>query len=152
ITPDGKTLIVDIGEHLFVFDTATGKQRSKIAHTYHDSGGSTSLSANHKHVVASWYGWGDISVFELGGAEHVRKTLPGRRAGPAALSSDGRSFATGFDDEILIYETATGGERRRISGFRGRVESLAFFPDGRRLASGMSDSTVLIWDLTAAPK
>jgi len=52
--------------------------------------------------------------------------------------------------EIRVFETASGRERHRIKGLRARVESLAFLWGGRRLASGLSDSTVLIWDLTAA--
>jgi WD40 repeat protein len=67
-----------------------------------------------------------------------------------AFAADSRSFAVASPGEIGIFETATGQERYRIKGPRARVESLAFLPDGRRLASGLSDSTVLIWDLTTA--
>jgi WD40 repeat protein len=45
-------------------------------------------------------------------------------------------------------ETATGREVRKIDGFKGTVKSLAFMPDGKRLVSGMNDSSALIWDLT----
>jgi WD40 repeat protein len=45
-------------------------------------------------------------------------------------------------------ELATGREVKKIEGFRGIVRSLAFLPDGKRLVSGMEDSTALIWDLT----
>jgi WD40 repeat protein len=49
---------------------------------------------------------------------------------------------------VRIVELISGREAYRIEGFRGVVRSLAFLPDGRRLVTGMDDSTALIWDLT----
>lgn len=67
-----------------------------------------------------------------------------------AFSWDGRMFATATQEphsRILVYEIATGKVRCTIRGYRGQVRSLAFLPGDRRLASGQSDSTVLIWNL-----
>jgi hypothetical protein len=38
-------------------------------------------------------------------------------------------------------------ELRRIKGFGAEVTSLAFSPDGNRLVSGLTDSTLLVWDV-----
>jgi WD40 repeat protein len=47
---------------------------------------------------------------------------------------------------IRIWNAATGKEIQRLDGFHSRSTSLAFSPDGRRLASWLHNGTVLIWD------
>jgi WD40 repeat protein len=46
-----------------------------------------------------------------------------------------------------VWETATGKLLGRFDGSRSRVVTIAFSPDSRRLASGGTDGTALIWDL-----
>jgi WD40 repeat protein len=159
LSPDGKTLVVDIvGEYRF-FDVATGKEMRTLTH----GGGSffedaIAVSPNGKYLLASQYAQSGenthhICLRKWTGDIRAKITLPGRKSGAVAFSADSRSFAAvaGESDEIRLFETAGGHERGRIRGFPGSVRSLAFFPDGR-LASGMSDSTVLIWELPAAAK
>jgi WD40 repeat protein len=71
-----------------------------------------------------------------------------------AFSPDGRLQAwSGFDpnkrvDSIHVLEAATGREVVRFEEAHSELFALAFSPDGRRLASGHSDSTILVWDVT----
>jgi hypothetical protein len=46
-----------------------------------------------------------------------------------------------------VWELATGNEVARLPGHRGWVQSVAFAPSGRALASGSADGTALVWDL-----
>jgi hypothetical protein len=45
----------------------------------------------------------------------------------------------------------SGREVCRFQGLGAAVTALAFAPDGRRLVSGLSDSTLLVWDVGAVP-
>jgi hypothetical protein len=69
-------------------------------------------------------------------------------------------LATAHKDAIRNWQVATGKELfciKRPGDFHAYGEfafvlSLAFLPDGKGLATGMMDSTVLVWDLSAIGK
>jgi hypothetical protein len=48
---------------------------------------------------------------------------------------------------VDVWETSTGQRRRRFLGHRSYQTTLAFSPDGVRLATGNRDATILIWDV-----
>ncbi|MCI0455899.1 MAG: sigma-70 family RNA polymerase sigma factor [Gemmataceae bacterium] len=168
-TPDGKHMILQARGSFYVFDTATGKELRKFpgpgSHVIR-----MTISPDSKLVLAS--AWGTPVRVELGdgtvhhvspkshpvawwdlttGKQRQRLMLPEDGAGPVAFAPNGKFFAVASSRpgaRIRVVEVATGREVRRIEGFRGVVRSLAFMPDGKRLVSGMEDSTALVWDLT----
>ncbi|HKB39146.1 MAG TPA: hypothetical protein VKD72_22090, partial [Gemmataceae bacterium] len=66
-----------------------------------------------------------------------------------AFSPDGRFLAVSGvpDNTIRVWQLPFGASARKLEGMK-RVDSLAFSPDGRRLVSGGSDNTALVWDVT----
>jgi eukaryotic-like serine/threonine-protein kinase len=63
-----------------------------------------------------------------------------------ALSPNGVTLASGFDETVKLWDTRTGEEKATLKGHRTQVEQVAFTPDGRTLISS-DNVTIRTWDL-----
>src|SRR5260370_4110389 len=67
-----------------------------------------------------------------------------------ALSLDGRRLAStaAEDGTVKVWDVTTGHEALLLDIHSGKITSLAFSPNGHRLASGSADNTVKVSDGT----
>jgi len=168
-SPDGKSFVVNVGPQYHIFDVATGKETGNIA----NEGShviSLTISPNNKMLLAS--AWSKpvetkltdgrsrfssqenqlVCLWELASGKLLKRiVLPEGGVGPVAFSPNSKLFAVATAEpngRIALWNVARGEQVRVIDGFRASVRSLAFLPDGKRLVSGMDDTTALVWDLT----
>jgi WD40 repeat protein len=64
-----------------------------------------------------------------------------------AFSSDGKRLVTGgyADRTVRVWDVESGKELRKYEGHAAGVLSVAYFPDGKRIASACGDGSARIW-------
>jgi RNA polymerase sigma factor (sigma-70 family) len=168
-TPDARTALLASNKTIYLVDVVSGREVFSFA----NPAGMLScldLSPDGQTLVAS----GEdkkVHLFEVATGKEVRQVALPDRTAVVAFAPDGRSLALAarvwFAEDgrrrplaervahgtIRLLDTVTLRERAKVADPDAYVRSLAFAPDGKMLASGLSDTTAVLWDVThAAPR
>ena len=144
-SPRGDLLVTGGYDGLvFFWDVATGKKLGNLRYAgfvYHvefDREGS-------RLVIA--VGDGTVRVVEPSSRREILLLkAPKPRVSWAGFSPDGNDLAVAAEDSLTTWDVATSQPLLRLLDLKSDVLSLAYSPDGRRLAAGSSDRTVTLRD------
>jgi DNA-binding SARP family transcriptional activator/WD40 repeat protein len=153
VTPDGRFLLRNgPGNTTTMVDLATKEQVNSFPAT-----GGWTFSPDGNRALLTTGDWSpELGTFvtgylgdlhEPGGGKYI--TLLGQGdVGGAAWNPDGRSVATASPDEVVVWDSRTGGRRFSFAPPSDRFSGLAFGPDPRTMATAMSDGTAIVWHVS----
>jgi WD40 repeat protein len=90
-------------------------------------------------------GFGGIQIWDVGSGRLTERINKSNSVLGLVFSPDGSKLAAGDGNSVVVWDTAEWKVIRQFKGHDGQVHSLAFSADGKWLASGSADTTVLVW-------
>jgi WD40 repeat protein len=141
------------------FDLKTGKRLGEVEDN--SANGALFVAAGSEATAVVSSGPARLRLFDYEdgrGGDEIETVARGEPGGAVVFSPDGKRFAYGVAaDErdtfgVRVYAWPSCKVLHTFTGHRAPVTALTFSPDGKTLASGSHDATVLLWDLTTLDK
>jgi WD40 repeat protein len=153
-SPDCSSVVSDHGDHnlpLKLRDMTTGRETLMLTGQNTGRRGHAScfaFSSDGKRIAYASYEDYAVRVWDAATGRETRALYGPNRWWGVAFSHDGsRLVASGENGTVKVWDAVTGQNTLTLKGHAGNVQSVAFSPDGSRIASGgMDDGTLKVWD------
>src|SRR5262249_12821408 len=153
--PDGKRLAsASQDQTVKVWDAQTGQELLSIKHAYQVS--DVAFSPDGQRLASAGHNMGEMVKGSDAQTGQELLSLKVPSADSVAFSPDGKRLAYSsnpWDDtkndwgaaEVKVCDAQTGQELLTCKGHTSYIGSVAFSPDGQRLASASVDGTAKVW-------
>lgn len=147
ISPDGKRLATAGWDNLLkIWNIRLGREITTIAE-HKDIINSVQFSNDGRFIISADDG-GSIKIWNSYNFQPIRNINVAYTPLCAIFNSSGNKiFVGGNDSTIHIYNANSGEAIKTLQGHKGEVNSICFFPNENYIASGASDSLVLMWNI-----
>jgi WD40 repeat protein len=145
-SPDGQTIATAGFADTFVriWDAKSGKELRRLKDTFSPIT-SAFFSPDGKQIVASSYA--GVRVWDAVSSKVLQEfsVLKRKSFYFAEFSPDGAKIATSGNSAVQVWDAKSEEELKKLEGYSGNVQSVAFSPDGKRIVAPCLDGTVKIW-------
>jgi WD40 repeat protein len=148
-SPDGKRLAAIVpGQSVLVWDAQAGGQLLEIPITGDSAGISFSPQGDH---LAAGSASMEVTIWNSQTGEEILILHESAPITDVRFSPSGDLLATAtIDGMVTLWDANTGHLLDRLPGRQDRMNTLAFSPDGLRLAVGNEEGTTQTWDLSSS--
>jgi WD40 repeat protein len=149
--PEGRTVAMGSqGDGVLLFDAETGKVANVLGAGKLPDATALLFAPDGKSLFTGSSD-GALRCWDIAARSEVRSFAPATKAPvlAAALSRDGRWLAAVYEGkaQVVLWETATGQEVRRFELSHGVPYTVAFSPDGQRLAAAGTGPLIGLWEV-----
>jgi len=135
---------------IFLWDAAT---KHPLTHFRGEQHLREVIFSSDSHTLAASYDTGSILLWDVATGHVLHRLmhpfLNSRTGSAIAFSPDDKMLASGFANAVIFWDVATGKQiGQGLSGHQATIQSVAFSPDGRTLASIDNKSQIMLWDVS----
>ena len=134
------------GNEVWLWDVKTGKHIKTLKH----EGWVSNISFNRDGSILSSIARREVWLWDVKTGKHIKSFTHTDYVDRGWFSNDSRTLATttGYDRRIVqLWDVKTGKHIKSLTGHVGEIKDVVFNSDGRTLATGSQDGTVLLWDV-----